>query len=162
MKFPRKSSNIRETLSGSHCLRRMRINWRWTLRGKKIQIFLLQSLTNRIPQISENLGFESERDANRPIKTISILMFLDYTNTGRYFWDQTNFHSCRQWNRLITNTQFSFNYRGPIKSRINALVAELLIKFTQVKNHKSGSRFQINVLFIHKFLKRHKTRHFAK
>jgi hypothetical protein len=65
-------------------------------------------------QISENLGFKSERDANRPIKTISILIFLDYANTGRYFRDQTNFHSCRQWNKLITNTQFGSSYLGLI------------------------------------------------
>jgi hypothetical protein len=77
--------HTRDTFWEPFFLRRMRISWRWTLRGKKIQIFLLQSLTNRIPQISKNLGFESERDANRPIKTISILMFLDYANTGRYF-----------------------------------------------------------------------------
>ena len=62
---------------------------------EKFRFLLLQLFTKEhIDNIV--LGFESERDANRPIKTISILIFLDYAYNGRYFLDQSNSHSCIQ------------------------------------------------------------------
>jgi hypothetical protein len=58
-----------------------------------LQLFTKEHIDNLV------LGFESERDVNRPTKTISILMFLDCANNGGYSQDQTIFHS---YTNLIT------------------------------------------------------------